>query len=219
MEVPDTAVDSRVPRRGGQARALLAASGGLLAAAILGAILGALLPTPAYGAVVQEAGGGAIFSVNLGLVIWTWVLFLLTLGILAWKVFPLISGGLEERQRKIQSAIDSAHSDREKARRLVEEQTRELQLARREAQALLDETREAADRLRQELVTDAEAEKAQILERARREMDRERERVLEQLREETVEISLAAAERLIKARLDTEGNRSLVRDYIQRLEA
>ena len=180
--------------------------------------MGVLMPTPLYGAVAQESGG-AIFSLNIGLVIWTWVLFLLTLGILAWKVFPLIAGGLEERQRKIQEAIDIAREDREEARRLIEEQTRELSRARQEAQRLLDETREAAGRLRQELVAGAEAEKVDILERARREMDRERQRVLEQLREETVDISLAAAERLIKARLDSEGDRRLVREYIGSLEA
>jgi F0F1-type ATP synthase membrane subunit b/b' len=50
-------------------------------------------------------------------------------------------------------------------------------------------------------------------------MDRERQQVLEQLREETVDISLAAAERLIKARLDSEGDRRLVREYIGSLEA
>ena len=181
-------------------------------------VASALIPAPLHGAAAEEAGN-AIFSLNLGLVIWTWVLFLLTLGILAWKVFPLIAGGLEERQRKIQEAIDTAREDREEARRLVEEQTRELARARQEAQHLLDETREAAGRLRQELVADAEAEKAEILERTRREMERERERVLEQLREETVEISLAAAERLIKARLDSEDNRRLVREYIGSLEA
>lgn len=203
---------------GRQAKAWLAAAGALLIAALIGALMGILMPTPLYGAVAEEAGG-AIFSLNLGLVIWTWVLFLLTLGILAWKVFPLIAGGLEERQRKIQEAIDTARVDREEARRLVEEQTRELSRARQEAQHLLDETREASGRLRQELVTEAEAEKAAILDRARREMDRERQRVLEQLREETVDISLAAAERLIKARLDSEENRRLVREYIGSLEA
>ena len=36
---------------------------------------------------------------------------------------------------------------------------------------------------------------------------------------ETVDISLAAAERLIKARLDSEGDRRLVREYIGSLEA
>lgn len=188
---------------------------GTLAGGLVG---GALFPAPLQAAAAEEAGS-AIFSLNFGLAIWTWVLFLLTLGILAWKVFPLIAGGLEERQRKIQEAIDTAREDREEARRLVEEQTRELARARKEAQHLLDETREAAGRLRQELVADAEAEKAEILERTRREMDRERERVLEQLREEAVEISLAAAERLIKERLDAESNRRLVRDYIGSLEA
>jgi len=208
----------RAAGEGRQAKAWLAAAGALLIAALVGALMGILMPTPLYGAVAQEAGG-AIFSLNIGLVIWTWVLFLLTLWILAWKVFPLIAGGLEERQRKIQQAIDMAREDREEARHLVEEQTRELSRARQEAQRLLDETREAAGRLRQELVVAAEAEKSDILERARREMDRERQRVLEQLREETVDISLAAAERLIKARLDSEGNRRLVREYIGSLEA
>jgi F-type H+-transporting ATPase subunit b len=208
----------RTAGEGRQAKAWLAAAGALLIAALVGALMGILMPTPLYGAVAQEAGG-AIFSLNIGLVIWTWVLFLLTLWILAWKVFPLIAGGLEERQRKIQQAIDTAREDREEARRLVEEQTRELSRARQEAQRLLDETREAAGRLRQELVVAAEAEKSDILERARREMDRERQRVLEQLREETVDISLAAAERLIKARLDSEGDRRLVREYIGSLEA
>lgn len=208
----------RAAGEGKQAKAWLAAAGALLIAALVGALMGVLMPTPLYGAVAEEAGG-AIFSLNIGLVIWTWVLFLLTLWILAWKVFPLIAGGLEERQRKIQQAIDTAHEDREEARRLVEEQTRELARARQEAQHLLDETREAAGRLRQELVVAAEAEKSDILERARREMDRERQRVLEQLREDTVDISIAAAERLIKARLDSEGDRRLVREYIGSLEA
>ncbi len=208
----------RAVGEGRQAKAWLAAAGALLIAALVGALMGVLMPTPLYGAAAQEAGS-AIFSLNIGLAIWTWVLFLLTLGILAWKVFPLIAGGLEERQRKIQEAIDTAREDREEARRLVEEQTRELSRARQEAQRLLDETREAAGRLRQELVAGAEAEKVDILERARREMDRERQRVLEQLREETVDISLAAAERLIKARLDSEADRRLVREYIGSLEA
>jgi len=208
----------RAAGEGRQAKAWLAAAAALLIAALIGALMGVLMPTPLYGAVAQEAGS-AIFSLNIGLLIWTWVLFLLTLGILVWKVFPLIAGGLEERQRKIQEAIDTAREDREEARRLVEEQTRELSRARQEAQRLLDETREAAGRLRQELVAGAEAEKVDILERARREMDRERQRVLEQLREETVDISLAAAERLIKARLDSESDRRLVREYIGSLEA
>ncbi|GAG47217.1 unnamed protein product, partial [marine sediment metagenome] len=65
----------RTAGEGRQAKAWLAAAGALLIAALLGALMGILMPTPLYGAVAQEAGG-AIFSLNIGLVIWTWVLFL-----------------------------------------------------------------------------------------------------------------------------------------------
>ena len=42
----------------------------------------------------EEAADPAIFSLEPGLVIWTWILFLITLAILSWKVFPMIAGGL-----------------------------------------------------------------------------------------------------------------------------
>lgn len=176
-----------------------------------------VLASPAL-AVAQEAeGGGAIFSLDLGLVIWTWVLFLLTLGILAWKVFPYISGSLEERQRKIQDAIDEARSSREEAERLREEQRAQLRASRRQAQELLAEAREAGEKLRQEILAEAREEQERLLERARAEMVREREELREEIRKETVEISLAVAERLIRARLDTEEHRRLVRDYVREL--
>ena len=67
------------------------------------------------------AAEGSVLSINAGLAIWTWVLFLLTLGILSWKAFPAIAKGLETRQANIQAAIDSAREDRDEARRLLEQ--------------------------------------------------------------------------------------------------
>ncbi len=165
--------------------------------------------------IAQEGGG--VFSINLGLMVWTWVLFLLTLFVLAWKVFPLIAGGLEERQRKIQQVIDEAKNDRDEARRLLDEHRRQLDHARSEAQRILDEGRAAGERMREGILEQARAEHQELLERARVEIDRERERAVEALRREAVDISLAAAEQLIKTRLDSEQDRRLVEDYIEKL--
>lgn len=178
---------------------------------ILGPALVPLLPAAAA---AQEGG---IFSVNLGLVIWTWVLFLLTLFVLAWKVFPFIAGTLEERQRKIQASIDEAHRSRAEAEQYREEQRQALDAARREAQALVERAREAAENLRQQLLEEARAEQRELVERTRRELRREREQLLEEVRREAVDVALAAAERLIEARLDTEENRRLVREYVGRV--
>lgn len=187
------------------------------------ALAGALLLAAPVWLAAQEPGategaGSAIFSLDLGLVIWTWVLFLLTLGILAWKVFPFIAGGLEERQRKIQDAIDEARAAREEAERLREEQRKELSAARREGQDLVERAREAGQRLKDELLEEGRRDQEAMMERARRDMERERKELVDEVRRGAVEVALAAAERLLKKRLDAEENRRLVQDYVGRLE-
>ncbi len=165
----------------------------------------------------QEEGGSAIFSLNLGLVIWTWILFLLTLGILAWKVFPAISGGLEERHAKIQGAIDDARKMREDAEAVLAKQQAAFEEARRGAQDMLDKARSAADGLKKEILAEARAQQAALLDEARREIDLERDKLREDIRREAVDIALAASERLIRVRLDSEENRRLVNEFVSEL--
>jgi F-type H+-transporting ATPase subunit b len=174
---------------------------------------------PALAAALQEEGGGSpLFSINLGLVIWTWVLFLLTLGVLAWKVFPYIAGGLEERHRKIQEAIDEARRSREEAGGLRDEQRELLEAARREAQEFVDKGKDTADALRKEILADARLQQSNMLEEAKREIQVERDQLVEEVRREAVEISIAAAERLLRTRLDAEENSRLVREYLSELQ-
>ena len=169
-------------------------------------------------AVLAAEGGSGIFSLNPGLMIWTWVLFLLTLGVLSWKAFPAIASGLEQRQSRIQGAIDSARADREEARRLLDEHQRQLDEARREARDILAQGREAGERLREDILAEARREHEEMLEKARKEMAREREDMLATVRQESVDLALAAAERLVRERLDDEGNRRLVREYMAGIE-
>lgn len=176
-------------------------------------LAGLLTVLPGAAQAAQEGGGG-IFSVDLGLIVWTWVLFLLTLGVLAWKVFPMIAGGLEERRARIQGAIDEAQQQREEARKLLEEQKEELAEARREAQAIVEEGRKAGERLRKEILEEAREQQEEMMERARVELKREHRKLREEVRQEAIEVSIAAAERLLRERVDGEENRRLVRDYI-----
>ncbi len=169
-------------------------------------------------AALAAEGGSGIFSLNLGLMIWTWVLFLLTLAVLWWKAFPAIANGLEQRQSRIQDAIDSARADREEARRLLDEHQRQLDEARRESKEILAQGRVAGERLREDILVQARQEHEQMLEKARKEMAREREEMFATVRKESVDLAIAAAERLIHERLDDEGNRRLVRDYMAGVE-
>ncbi len=65
----------------------------------------------------------------------------------------------------------------------------------------------------------ARGEQEELLERARKEIDRERDQALEAIRREAVELSVAAAAKLVERRLDSEADRRLVTDFIERVGA
>ena len=175
----------------------------------LGALWG--LAAPVKLAAQTETG---IFSLNLGLFVWTIALFVLTLLVLAKWVFPLIAGGLEQRHEKIQGAIDDALSARDEAKGLLSQQEAALEAARSEAREMLENARQHADGLRKEILEEARAQQAQMLDDARREIGQERDRLREEIRRDAVDLALAASERLIRARLDAEENRRLVHDFV-----
>ena len=55
------------------------------------------------------------------------------------------------------------------------------------------------------------------LTRARKDIDAEKEKAILALRREAVELSIAAASRVIEANLDTDANRKLVADFLDSL--
>jgi F-type H+-transporting ATPase subunit b len=167
----------------------------------------------------QEAGGGgsSVFSINPGLMIWTWVIFLLLLFVLRKWAWGPILGTLEAREQRIQQALEGAAREREEAGQLLEQQRQLLEGSRERAQQILADSRKAAERLRSELLDEARAQKDQIVARAKDEIERERDQALEVLRRETVDLSIAAAGRVLQKNLDAEENRRLVEEYLERL--
>lgn len=170
--------------------------------------------------VAQEAeqASPGLFNMNLGLSFWTVVIFLILLWVLAKFAFPAILGYANAREERIQEILDAAARDRAEAEQLLEQQRQELAEGRRQAQQIVNEAKQAAEKLREEFLSRARAEQEEILTRAKLEIERERDRAADQLRNEAVEMAIAAAGRLIGERVGSEEDRKLVRDYIGRIE-
>jgi F-type H+-transporting ATPase subunit b len=64
----------------------------------------------------------------------------------------------------------------------------------------------------------AEAEADQIVRRARQEVSAERERAIQELRDEVAEISLDLAEKVVEQNLDHDLQKNLVDRYLKELE-
>jgi F-type H+-transporting ATPase subunit b len=162
---------------------------------------------------------GTPFDINPGVTIWTLVVFAALLVILAKTAWPAILKAVEEREAKIQAQLDAAAKANAEAQRALAVYQQQLASAREEAQAIVAAARLAGERLRDELVSKGRAEQEELLVRARREIGLERDKAVVELRREAVELSIAAASKVVERNLDNEADRRLVVDYLQSLGA
>ena len=153
-------------------------------------------------------------TVEWGLMFWTIVVFLLLLAVLWRYAYPALLGAVEARERALQEQLDEAERNRAESARLLEEHKKLLAEARTQAHGLLVEARTSAEKERALAMEKTLQEQQELLERARREIGAERDRALADLRAEAVELSLAAASKLIGERLDSENDRKLVQQYL-----
>jgi F-type H+-transporting ATPase subunit b len=183
----------------------------------------AITMTNAASLLAQEAGGaqggGDLMSVRINLMFWTLLIFVILYLLLRWKAFPAILGAVEQREKSLQDAIDSAKRDRDEAQRLLEEHQRQIEAARGEAQKLIADGRAVAEKMRTDLIEQTRHEQQMMLERARREIETEKERAVAQLRREAVNLAIAGASKVIEQNLDNTKNRQLVEGFLSSLPA
>lgn len=165
-------------------------------------------------ALAQEAHKVDLLAPNYGLMVWTLVIFLILLGVLSKFAFRPIIAAVEAREQALEDAINSAKRDREEAALLLAQHRAALDASRGEGQKLIADARAAAERVRAELVEQAHAEQAKMLERARAEIDAERATAIAELRKEAVDLAIMGAGKVIGQNLDREANRKLVESFL-----
>jgi F-type H+-transporting ATPase subunit b len=176
----------------------------------------ALAPTAAWAQGGGEGGGG-LYDINTGLSLWTLIVFAILVALLGRFAWGPILKMVDEREKGIQDKLDQAAANHAEAARLLEQHREQIADARRQANELISEGRQAADRVRKEIEEKARVEAQGMVERARTEIERERDAALETLRKESVDLALAAASRLMQENLDQAKDRALVERYLGEL--
>ncbi len=165
-----------------------------------------------------EGGGGGPFSVNPGLILWTWVVFLIFLFFFRKTFWVTIVSRAEEREKTIAGQLAQAEQMNTEARKLLDEQKKATAEARSAAQTMLAEAKAAADKERALSHDKAKQEQEALLERARRDIAAERDKAVADLRREAVELALGAAAKVVGQRLDADADRKIVLDYLAKVE-
>jgi F-type H+-transporting ATPase subunit b len=162
----------------------------------------------------EAAGGGGLLTPHGGLMVWTLVIFLVLMFILSRYAFGPITAAVRSREAALEEAIAAAKADREAASKLLEEQRQQIESARTEAQRFIAEGRAAGDKMRADLLEQTHQQQQEMLDRARREIEDQKERAIADLRREAVDLAIAGASRVIEKNLDDESNRQLVEKFL-----
>ncbi len=175
------------------------------------------LAASAAPAAAQEAAGEAapsLMSPNPGLIVWTLVIFAVLFWILKRYAFPPIIAAVEAREQALETAIEGAKRDRAEAARLLAEHQAAIEGARGEAQRFIAEGKAAGEKLRADMLEQTRTQQAELLERARREIEGEKVRAIADIRREAVELAIAGAGKVIEKNLDDASNRQLVEKFL-----
>jgi F-type H+-transporting ATPase subunit b len=176
----------------------------------------ALTASPAFAA-AAEGEKVNLLEPHAGLIFWTIIVFVSTMLILRKFAFAPIVSAVQAREQAITDAMAAAERDRNEAAKLLAEQKAAIEAARNEAQRFIAEGRATAESMRSEMLEQTRSQQAELLERARKEIDSEKSKAIDELRREAVDLAIAGAGKLISQKLDSEADRKLVEQYLSSL--
>ncbi len=160
-------------------------------------------------------GGFASLGINLPLLVVFIINFIVLFVLLRIFLYKPVLKMLDERAKRTKEGMELAEAtkkDYEQARTEVQKQ---IEKGRQEAQAIITQAMQVGERLKEESRQEATKQAQVIVDRTRAELETERDKIVGDLRREFVDISISAAEKVIKETLDKEKHRKLIEETLQ----
>ena len=181
-------------------------------------VLGLLMLGTPLSAQEAEAARPGLLSLQSGLMAWTLIIFVLVFAILSKFAFGPITKAVADREQALLDAIAAAKKDRDDAAALLAEHRKKIEEARNEAQRFIAEGRAQAEKMKADMLEATHAQQAELMERARRDIEAEKTKAIDELRREAIDLALAGASKVIEKNLDDTQNRKLVESYLSSIK-
>ncbi len=138
---------------------------------------------------------------DVGLFLWTSIIFLLFWFIVGKFAFGPIKDALKKRQTDIQDALDQAEKAKEEMANLQAENDKILAQAREERSAILREAKETKDGIIKEARDNAKTEANKILTSAKLEIDNQKKAAITEVKNMTGQMAVTIAEKVLRSDL------------------
>lgn len=129
-------------------------------------------------------------------------------------LFDKINSVLESRQNEVQKAFDDAEQATEKARQLEEEYSDKILKAKEESAEIVKNATKKAQLRSDDIIYEAKTEAGSIISKANSDIEREKKRAINQMKDEISDMALAIASKVIEKEIDEKDNDKLIEEFI-----
>jgi F-type H+-transporting ATPase subunit b len=166
----------------------------------------------------EEEGGSFLVSPDVGLMIWTLLVFGLSMYLLGKLAFPRIAEALDRRQKAIEDSIDAAEHTRQEAEQILAEYRERLAEARGQADEIVSRARKTGEAAENEIIADARSKREEMMEQTRRDIEAETRRAIQEIRAEVADLTVLATEKVARKALTDDDQKRLVEDALSELD-
>ena len=163
----------------------------------------------------SSSSDNPLLKASPGLMIWTLVIFGITLFILKKYVFGPVGAAIEKRRAEISQSIEEAERSRDEATALLDDYKTRLGEARKEADTLREQGRKDGERQGADLVSQAQGQRDRVLADAELQIDAQTRAAASGLRDDVVSLALLAAEKVSRTSLSDADHRKLIEEAIE----
>ena len=149
-----------------------------------------------------------------GLLFWMTIIFAIVFFVLAKFGFPIITGMVEKRNKRISDSLEAARIAEEAIAHLTEEQERIISETRANQSKLLQEAASERDKMIAQAQDKAREEAQKIMDEARVRIQEEKEAALTEVRQEVAKLSIAIAEKVIRKELSSDASQKALIDKL-----
>ena len=164
------------------------------------------------------SSGSFLIKPGIGLMVWTLLVFGVTMVLLAKLAFPPISEALGRRQQAIEDSIDTAERTRAEAEQILAEYRERLKEAREQSEEIVQRARQAADSHESEAKERSQEILAEAAKRAERDIEAASKRALDDIRKEVADLTIMATEKVTRKTLDDADQKRLVEEALSELD-
>ena len=160
-------------------------------------------------------GFESFVGVNPWTALFTFCNMLITFAVLKKFLFKPVKKMIDDRQQEIDTMYADADAAKQKAADLEKEYADHLQSIKDERDAMLREATARAQKREEEIVNEANQKAAEIKARAEENIERDKQRAVNDIKDEISDIVIMAASSVVEKEISAKDNEALINSFLE----